>query len=105
MLFGAEGRFDKWKGLCDVCIREKGLKLWKVDSEDDFAMCYNMLSTDKSFTFHLCRLECYTINNVKHSRFESRLVHYGYVQYQEKLIETHAPHGNCDTMIPRCSSY
>ena len=24
-------------------------------------MCYNMWSTDKNFTFHLCRLECYTI--------------------------------------------
>ena len=42
MLFGAEGRFEKWKRLCDVCIMKERLKLWKVDSEDDFAMCYNV---------------------------------------------------------------
>ena len=69
------------------------------------AMCYDMWSTDKNITFHLCRLECYTINNVKHSWFVSRLVHFGSIQYQEKLIETDSPHGNCDTMIPRFSSY
>ena len=46
MLFGSERRFDKWKRLCDVCIRKERLKLRKVDSEDDFAMCYNMWSTD-----------------------------------------------------------
>ena len=80
-------------------------KFWKVDSEDDFATSYDMWSTDKNFTFHLCRLECYTINNVKHSRFVSRLVHYGSIQHQDKLIETNGPDGNCDTMIPRCSSY
>ena len=59
-------------------------KLWKVDSEDDFAMCYNMWSTDKNL---------------------SRLVHFGSIQYQDKLVETHGLDSNCDTMIPRCSSY
>ena len=45
MLFGPdEGRVDRWKRLCDVCIHmdvNEG-KLWRVDSEDDFAVCYNM---------------------------------------------------------------
>ena len=45
MLFGAdEERVDKWERLCNICIHNgvNEAKLWKVDSEDDFVMCYHM---------------------------------------------------------------
>ena len=71
--------------------KERTRENWKVDSEDDL-QCVTICDQQiRVLRFIICRLERYTINNVKDSRFLSRLVHYGSIQYQDKLIETRGP--------------